>query len=262
MRNRFHAALSQHCHNNYHAQVVGRPEANDWYEHINLSPKSVQKIENITHRRARRGRPAVRKHPAPTSNDVVSQMTFGFWPSLLNNRALPWRDLLPDIVPGHRYKTASHWGRQRNQDALFARLDLVNQLRNRIAHFEPVWKQGNILEEKRERQNGPPRSILIPAPTTAADALAMLHERHNRTAEILSWFSPDRHKDYLHSYIYDHFRWLCSDEGLNAYQQMMPGLQMPLSRFKRELNSIVRRGDVVRVNNTGGRHGTYYPFRR
>ncbi len=258
MRNRFHVALSLHCQSN--PASVGRPDANDWFNHINFPSKSQDKIKGITHYRHRR-HGWLPRQPMPSSNDTVSQMTFGFWPALLN-ASVPWGTLLPDIVPGHRHKTSAHWNVQRNQDALYARLDLVNKLRNRIAHFEPVWKQRGICEEKRQRRNQPLPAIVVPAPTTPSDAIKMLHERHDRTTELLHWLSPNRARDYEQSYVRDHFKWICSDEGLAAYQQMKPGYELPLSRFKRELNGIVRRGDMIRVNRSGTQHGTFYPVRR
>lgn len=258
MRNRFHVALSLHCQGNPFS--VGRPDANDWFNHISLPQKSHTKIRNVTHKWHKKHGLQPR-HPAPSANDVVSQMTFGFWPALLNTQ-LPWGSLLPTIVPWHRYKTSAHWKVLKNQDALYARLDLVNQLRNRIAHFEPIWKQGNILEEKRQRRGQPAPATAIPAPTTPTDAIAMLHERHNRTAELLRWLSPDRARDYQRSYVHDHFMWVCSIEGMSAYQRLKPGYELPVSRFKRDLNSIVRRGDMVRVSRSGSQHGTYYPVRR
>lgn len=258
MRNRFHKALSLHCSGN--PAVVGMPDANDWFNHIALPHKSKDKIKKATekHTKSRGWQPRV---PPPSPNDVVSQMTFGFWPALLNSR-LPWGSLLPSIVPGHRYTTPAHWAARRNQDALYTRIDLVNQLRNRIAHFEPVWKQGNILEEKRQRKNQSAPAIVIPAPTNPADAINMLHERHNRTAELLRWLSPDRADDYRRSYVHDHFLWICSLEGLDAYRTLKPGYELPLARFKRDFNSIARRGDMVRVRRSDGTMGTYYPIRR
>ncbi|MEC8900461.1 MAG: Abi family protein, partial [Pseudomonadota bacterium] len=138
MRNRFHVALSQHF---YSAMSVGSYEANDWYNHVGLTNKSQVKVRGVTHKPpSRRGQQWTPKRPMPTSNDVVSQMTFGFWLKLLDARA-PWENLIPNVLPGHRHREASHWKKLRNQDALYARIDLVNRLRNRIAHFEPVWKQ-------------------------------------------------------------------------------------------------------------------------
>ncbi len=258
MRNRFHSALSLHLHNH---RSVGRNDSNDWYNHVTLPSKSVQKLKKETHYRQRRTGNLIPKNPAPSSNDVVSRMTFGFWPKLLD-ASLPWGDLLPQIVPGHRYKTSSHWRVRRNQDALYARLDLVNKIRNRIAHFEPVWKQGDLYEERRQRPGSPMPVIEHSAPTTPAECIARLKLIHDRIAELLKWLSPDRHKDYMDNYVESHFTWICSQEGLNTYKQLKPGVALPLSKFKRDLNGLMKKRVMISVNRKNDQIGTYYPVFR
>jgi hypothetical protein len=253
LRNKFHIVLSSHS---YSPLSIGRETANDWYNHIDLSGKSRSKVENVTHFR-RKGK-LQPKDPAPSSNDVVSQMSFGFWPNLLNTDSLPWSELIPKIIPNHRYPSANHWKKLKNQDALYARLDLVNKLRNRIAHFEPIWKQGVLREERRGRPNYKPK-IVLPAPSTPNESIERLTLVHDRVLELLKWLSPERHKDYSSSYVHMHFKWLCCVEGLNSYKNLKPGKTLPLSKFKRELNSITRRQEMVRVKKSHALFGCYYP---
>ncbi len=258
MRNRFHTALSLHLHRH---RSVGRNDSNDWYNHLTLPPKSAQKIQQETHDRHRRTGQWRPKAPAPSPNDVVSRMTFGFWPKLFDAN-LPWGDLIPQIVPGHRYTTAAHWSVLRNQDALYSRMDLVNKIRNRIAHFEPVWKQGDLYEERRYRQGSPAPALVQSAPNTPLDAIQRLKLIHDRITELLKWLSPDRYNDYMSSYVERHFNWICSAEGLVAYKQLQPGVNMPMARFKRELNSLLARQAMVTVSRKNRQVGTYYPMLR
>ena len=258
MRNRFHTALSLHLHNH---QSVGRNDSNDWYNHVNLLSKSADKIRSETHFYQKRRKAWLPKRHQPSANDVVSRMTFGFWPKLLD-ASLPWGQLLPQIVPGHRHKTAAHWSVRRNQDALYARMDLVNKVRNRIAHFEPIWKQGDLYEERRWRQGSPNPSVQFSAPTTPVEAIKRLKLIHDRTTELLKWLSPDRHKDYMDSYVESHFNWLCSQEGLNSYMTFKPGITMPISKFKRDLNGLTKKKVMVSVNRKDNPVGTYYPTLR
>lgn len=258
MRNRFHTVLSLHLHSH---RSVGRNDSNDWYNHLTLPPKSAQKIQQETHVRHRRTGQLRPKVPAPSPNDVVSRMTFGFWPKLFDAN-LPWGNLIPQIVPGHRYTTATHWSVLRNQDALYSRMDLVNKIRNRIAHFEPVWKQGDLYEERRYRQGSPAPALVQSAPNTPLDAIQRLQLIHDRIAELLKWLSPDRYNDYMASYVENHFNWICSAEGLAAYKQLQPGVNMPMARFKRELNSLLVRQAKVTVSRKNRPVGTYYPMLR
>src|SRR5690606_19429418 len=255
----FLTPLSLHVHSH---RSVGRNDSNDWYNHIALPPKSIQKVQKETHTKPRRGKLPRLKVPAPTPNDVVSRMTFGFWPKLLDIGGIPWGQLLPQIVPGHRYKYAKYWSVIKHQDAFYARMDLVNRIRNRIAHFEPVWKQGDLYEERRERPGSPKPTIEFHAPASPPEVILRLKLIHDRITELLKWLSPDRYNDYMSSYVERHFNWICSAEGLDAYKQLQPGVNMPMARFKRELNSLLARQAMVTVSRKNRPVGTYYPMLR
>lgn len=192
MRNQFHAALSLRY------GAAGSPGSRDWFNHIELPSKSRNAVTELTHRRQRLGKnfQFVPRNPMPSPDDVVSKLTFGFWPHLLDVEAdihgnpIDWPNILVDALPGHRQRHPSFWSSRRNQDALFARIDYCNNLRNRIAHHEPIWKAGPLLEESRPRQNRRPL-VTQRSPTTPAAAIARLGESYRRTLELLEWFSPE-----------------------------------------------------------------------
>lgn len=259
LRNRLHVALSNF---KYGPASKGQRDANDWYKHIVLTDKSKHNIKKVTHFK-RHGR-WVKRRPVPTSNDVVSKMTFGFWAATLklNNSRVNWLTVMPDVVPNHRNASTIDWSKKANRGALCARVEMVGRLRNRIAHFEPVWKQDDLLEERLASQNSPPLSIVIPKPSDIDEAIAMLHEKHNRTVELLTWMSKERALDYWNSYVYDQFQWLCSIEGLNSYMDMGPKKEMSITKFKRDINSIVKKNEMLIVTNRGGLAGSYYSFKR
>ncbi|MBS8241673.1 hypothetical protein DYI22_14355 [Marinobacter lipolyticus] len=253
MRNRFHSALSQALYSP--SASIGTTHSNDWYNQVTLPPKSADKIKQQTHYR-KNGNYILRPRQ-PTPNDVVSKMTFGFWPKLLD-APLSWENLVPAIVRGHRHQSANYWKKQKHLDAFYARLDLVNRLRNRIAHFEPVWKQANMLEERRQRAGYQPK-VELSAPSTPMQAIGMLQLKHERATELLRWLSPSRFTDYERSYVLAHFEWLCSPEGLDAYRDFKPGQTLPITRFKRDLNSLCRAKTKVTVTRKKVGVGTYYP---
>lgn len=146
LRNRFHHALSQR----YGTGAVG--QSRDWYHHLVLSPHSRDSVRKITHSQT-----GQRRQTAPAPDDVLAKQTLGFWPTLLDvekdahGARIAWGDILIDVLPGHRQNSAAYWRAQAHRDALFARLDLCKYLRNRIAHHEPIWKQGALYEESRPR---------------------------------------------------------------------------------------------------------------
>jgi hypothetical protein len=72
----------------------------------------------------------------PSHDDIVAQMTFGFWCSFFHRKYDPliWhrKDALKIIFP--------HISRvQRTRSALESRIFIIKEVRNRIAHHEPVW---------------------------------------------------------------------------------------------------------------------------
>lgn len=185
LRNRFHKALSRR----YGTSAVG--SSRDWYHHLRLSSHSRESVRKITHSQT-----GQRRQPAPSPDDVVAKQTLGFWPALLDvekdlhDARIAWGDILIEVVPGHRQNSAAYWRVQAHRDALFARLDLCKYLRNRIAHHEPIWKQGALYEESRPRQRRP-IALVAPAPRTPAEAVLRLQLQHDRVMDLLHWLSPE-----------------------------------------------------------------------
>lgn len=192
MRNQFHSAMS------HRFGVAGTTASRDWFNHIQLSCKSRAAVTELTHRKQRVGRSIqhVPRNPMPSPDDVVSKLTFGFWPRLLdvnrdaNGQRIDWADIITDVLPGHRQRDSTFWKAQKQQDALFARIDLCNGLRNRIAHHEPIWRAGPLLEEARTRKNVQP-AVLQAAPSTPAEAIVRLGICYQCTIELLEWFSKE-----------------------------------------------------------------------
>jgi hypothetical protein len=219
LRNKFHAALSQRY------GKLGSPGSRDWYAHLHLPKKSFEKVRDITHV-CQRGN-WLPHQPVRTPDDVVSNLTFGFWPRLLdvstdtNQLAVPWSHIIPDVLPGHRQKVETYWRPQARQDALFARLDLCNDLRNRIAHLEPIWKLGPLKEEARNRRGRPVRTVSghTRTPQESLDRLRLIDDR---LIELLHWLSPTVAKLYRQCPTHARCVALLTPAALDAYRQNRP----------------------------------------
>lgn len=226
LRNQFHRAMSVRY------GTVGAAASKDWYAHVVLGPQSRSKISDITH--YKHGHRLLPRMPAPSPDDVVSGLTFGFWPHLLDlkrdihNRAVDWGTILADVLPGHRQRQATYWAKLKHRDALFARLDLCNKLRNRIAHHEPIWKLGVLMSEGRPR-HGSPLSVIAPSPTTPADALVRLRLLYDRVVELLSWLSPAVATRHTASDVHLRCLNLLQPGVLHRYQQALPHLEIDLA---------------------------------
>lgn len=216
LRNRFHAALSQR----YGTKGVGR--SRDWFAHLVMSAQSRESVQKITHDANGKMR-----SPAATPDDVVSKLTFGFWSTLMSVRrdaggvAVPWAQILPEVVPGHRQKEDAYWAAQIHQDALFARLDLCKHMRNRIAHHEPLWKQGELKAEARPRKR---RQLVaaLPAPRSPQEALERLQLLNHRLTELLHWLSPEVARMVKTGAHHQHCLNLLTPDTLQTYRESQP----------------------------------------
>ncbi|WP_322063347.1 hypothetical protein [Paraburkholderia sp. J63] len=157
-----------------------------------------------------------------------------FGPHLLNlkadshNHTLDWGPILVDVLPGHRQRQATYWAKLKHRDALFARLDLCNELRNRIAHHEPIWKLGPLMGEGRPRK-GIPLIINAPAPSTPAGALARLRLLYDRITELLGWLSPAVAAQHTASEMHLRCLNLLQPETLEVYRHAQPPAEIDLA---------------------------------
>lgn len=226
LRNQFHHAMSLRY------GAAGGQGSKDWYAHVALNTKSKDKITGITHHY--RGNQLVPRVPAPSPDDVVSGLTFGFWPRLLDlkfdihQQPVAWGPILVDVLPGHRQRQAGHWAKPKHRDALFARLDMCNDLRNRIAHHEPIWKLGPLMVESRPRP-GSPLAIHAPAPTTPADALHRLRLLYDRITELLGWLSPAMAAKHMASDTHLRCLNLLQIDTLRDYRRALPPAEIDLA---------------------------------
>ncbi|WP_291384549.1 MULTISPECIES: Abi family protein [Achromobacter] len=229
LRNQFHKAFSLRY------GVVGGYGSKDWYEYVALPPYARNKIECITH--STHGFHKLPRLPAPSPDDVVSRLTFGFWPHLLDlkkdalNQDIDWGQILLDVIPGHRQRQTSHWAKQKHQDGLFARLHLCNSLRNRIAHHEPIWKLGELMTERRARP-GKPLAVDAPAPTNSDEALARLRLLYGRVVELLAWLSPDLANQHTRCELHLRCLNLLQPATLQAYRLVLPPAEINLATVR------------------------------
>lgn len=116
VRNAMHEQLT--------ALSVSRPTGPDWYLALasDLSSEACATIADARRHATANGR-------AETAGRVVAELPFGFWRYLLASRyeRTLWRTRLYRGFPG-----------QGRRQAVYAKLAGIHQLRNRIAHHEPI----------------------------------------------------------------------------------------------------------------------------
>lgn len=257
LRNRLHGTLSAYAYNR--RRSVGNRDSNDWYMKLyNPFTGTTTGDKTLSKKIGSRGRPT-----AP--NKVIASMTYGFWPHVLDKtldnsgNPVPWDTLIPTILPGHHQRAATYWGVLAHQDALFARLVLVGDLRNRVAHFEPLWKFGDELSETRDR-TGVPRIVVNTAPTTVLESLQRLQLYYQRTTQLLNWLSKSRAADYAESENHQSLRWLMSEEGLRSFKSLPGHGEIRLSSLTKGwgLKDELRERKFVLITDKRKAVGRYY----
>jgi len=213
LRNRIHSAMS----NSFQVGSTGTKYNNDWFNRISINSYTQEKINKVL-----KNKNKTPKVPTPTPNFVVSKMTYGFWPNILkvdqksDKSRLQWEKIFPEIFPGLPKESNTYWKKIKNREAVIARCFSVGDLRNRIAHFEPIWKFGPEVEEKIPKHNVNP-TILNPAPKNKKEAIARLSMEIERAIELLKWLSPSSHQDYLNSESKKSLNWLITEDALEAF---------------------------------------------
>lgn len=137
LRNQVHRAMSFHY-------SKGSSLSFHWYDRIwgQLKPNSKRKIDEVRHDGPLHRRTL--RNPAPSPDEIVSRMSFGFWPNILgviDRRANFVDKILPAIFPYHPLNARpSDWMDNIKLTAAIAFIYELNTFRNRIAHHEPIWK--------------------------------------------------------------------------------------------------------------------------
>lgn len=95
-----------------------------------IFPEDIKKIQKIVARVEREN------HREATHGDIISQMTFGFWCSFFHRKYDPviWhrKDSILSVFP-HLQRV------NRKRSHIEQRIGKIKDIRNRIAHYEPIW---------------------------------------------------------------------------------------------------------------------------
>ncbi|ANH69400.1 hypothetical protein ABE85_20760 [Mitsuaria sp. 7] len=199
LRNAIHRSLSM--------QVSAQSSASfAWYDRavpgaIPLKGKSFERIEFLLSE----GNPPMRKQPQPSPDAVVACLSFGFWPNLLeglSNRHAP--RTFTEVFPHHPHSKPPYWSREVNRQPVLLRMKRLQQLRNRVCHFEPIWKAHWFA-------SGHQRS------SHWSHTVAAFRQFHEELHQLLAWSSPESAAAYRASFGWDWFNKLCTTHAVTAF---------------------------------------------
>lgn len=238
LRNNIHRTMSQF-------RSRGTSNSYHWYDGSNgiigsLDSSIASQIDDVRHE----GYGSKRKlrNPAPTPDEIVSRVSFGFWPGVLS-AVKPWE--LPNVFPFHPLNcNRSNWNDNKKRTVALAPIYEIKDFRNRVAHHEPLWK----FSAAEDRTNN--SIVKLPASNNLADSL-------NRFKRFLSLFdgtmksmNEDFHYDLVKSGWRQKLDYLLSDRGIARYRTLKycPSYN-PLTpaEFHQEFSLIVSENQPVHV---------------
>jgi hypothetical protein len=196
LRNAIHQALSEECSG-------GTSSSFAWYDRANpkavpIHGKSLEKVEQILCQ----GSPPIRKAVQPSPDKVVSELTFGFWPNVmegLSQRFAP--KTFSNVFAYHPHSKLQHWSHLPNKEPVILRLKRLQDLRNRVCHFEPVWK---------------PHWLGVSA-SNWGHSVAGLRNLNAEILELLGWCSLDAVLAYKSSFGWNWFNRICTTHAVRAF---------------------------------------------
>jgi hypothetical protein len=181
-------------------------ESHPWYDFtrddaLPTQGKSRNKVTALLYDYPREG-PPIRKADQPAPDQVVASLSFGFWPNFLeglNMRQQP--RLLTDIFRHHEHSNPKHWGKSSNVVQLVSALKKIQDLRNHISHYEPIWKPHRLYGTEGHWSH----------------SVRSLKQTHEAILQVMGWCCPATPLIYKASYGWRYFSRLCSTTAVKVF---------------------------------------------
>lgn len=116
----------------------------------------------------------------PGADEIVSRLSFGFWPNLLNWIAKQRTLVMPAILPGHPMSQTGanpDWAVKSARGAGLQPFFELKDVRNRIAHREPLWKFSKVEEAVAGRRTTVPASAHEASTIARFNRLLAIYDR-------------------------------------------------------------------------------------
>ncbi|MWL86044.1 Abi family protein [Cupriavidus sp. SW-Y-13] len=233
LRNSVHRAMSL-----FHS--AGRTPSCHWYDVIRESMRhSVQ--QRIVEVRTRRPR----SNPGP--DEIVSNLSFGFWPVMLNSvSAAHASRVLPRIFPNHPFSDRpAQWSDARKRRETLGFLAEIQGFRNRLAHHEPLWKFGAVRVV-----SGSHSVISLPASRTQTDSLHRLRRMMLLIEDATGFVDRSLHEDLKAASWRQRLDFLLTERGVERYRlrkHVAAPVALTPTEFRCRFKALHRRNQPVRV---------------
>ncbi|MFG6459824.1 hypothetical protein [Roseateles sp. BYS96W] len=201
-------------------------------------------------------------HVTLSPDEIVSRLTFGFWPNIFTWLAKQFPTLPPKVLPAHLLSlpgAAPNWFSLPDRHAACIELLEFSDTRNRIAHHEPLWKFSDVLDTSPVAPA--PAILLCPASVDEASTFfrfARLLALLDRTVHALS---PDLQANLVASSWRARLDFLLSPRGVQRFKDGCHVVQTPsmsVNSLRQQLAAVMQRNRPVKLFDHGG-EGIFIP---
>lgn len=191
-------------------------------------------------------------------DEIVSRLSFGFWPNALRWTAKNRARLLAPMFPGHPLTLSPGPGwadRQLRTDALDEIFE-IKEVRNRVAHHEPLWKFPNVVDTSRRKP-----WVKVPGSTNEVSTLARFARLLAIFDKVFMSLTPAM-AGYLRACsARQRLDYLLTAQGIQRYREgcHIPAVQeLGTMALHQQFAGIVRANRPVRISDAGG-SGVFIP---
>lgn len=183
----------------------GASESHPWYDYhrgdaLPTKGKSREKIDELLFEGPDNGR--IYRSPQLPPDQIIASLSFGFWPNFLEGLNLRYRPrIYTNVFPHHPHGNPRHWGFDANAAALILELKKIQELRNRVSHYEPVWKPHRLTGNV----------------TNWSQSVASLRQLHTAILAVLNYCSPHAVLLHQNSYGWRVFNRLCTTHAVQKF---------------------------------------------
>lgn len=244
LRNNTHRVMSQ-----FYSRGVS--SSDHWYDQIqkSLKPGTVSKIDDVRYEGPHHSRRL--RNPQPGPDEIVSRVSFGFWPGVLSAIDARYADqLLSGIFPNHPLNAnQADWKVASTRKGALAFIYELNEFRNRVAHHEPLWKFAAVMDTSVK-----PAVVVIPASRNQVDSLARFQRLLSFLDSAMAAMNHGFYFDMLNSSWRQKLNYLLSARGLARYKSLkhapVDNNALTPTEFRRAFKKIVKHNQPVRIRRS------------
>ncbi|WP_130392101.1 Abi family protein [Cupriavidus agavae] len=233
LRNSIHRAMSL-----LHSREAS--ESFHWYDATwaTLKQTSRNKINDVRERR-----PGCKLSP----DEIVSSLSFGFWPVILNNLSpVHASRILSGVFCHHPLSARSEqWSDARVRRAALDFTLELQAFRNRLAHHEPLWKFRAL-----RAQHAGAQAVILPPSRTQSDSLHRLRRLMTLVEDATGFIDRSLHDDLKYASWRQRLDFLLTERGVARYrlrQHVAAPTVLTPTEFRYRFTAIHRRNQPVKV---------------